>query len=236
MIRKFSFTMLILFFTAAALVTDLKAMDISAGATTWYTWWDVNRNDNVDIDIDPGFLYGPVLSVNLDRDFGLNLVFLYGQFDVTANGGTGNTYYTYERYDSDTSFSYRIGTCFKLFGGVKYMALELKEMDSQQRGFGPGAGLSCVLPLGKNLFLLGNVSLMYLWGELSGSDAENAAYKEYGINTSASLAYTMSGSPVTLSLGGRYQSFKTDYDKGSDDDTDHRFYGITASAVYSFKL
>ena len=225
-------------FTAALLITvsiPSFAVDISAGATTWYSWWDFDSdNSENNNDIDPTLLYGPALSVKFTDSYNLTFVFLYGNFDMEEEMGTVEI----TRMDSDLALNYRLNSYIKLFAGGKYMGY------TQKNGFshlsaGPGAGISAVIPLGGDLYLLGNASGLYLWGEEdSGDDSSdpNEKYTEFGINSSLSIAYYIVPASTTLSIGGRYQYFKTNYDDSAVSDATHQFYGITAAATYSFSL
>ena len=144
---------------------------------------------------------------------------------------------------------------------------------SKHRSFGPGLGLSSTYPLTENIFLLGTISGFYLFttgekfkdgGEAGGIYGNygdgglepvnwNIGYKEYGINTTLAVAYYIAPASIVISLGGRFQYFKTDYDeKRNDDDPDPRsaadkdnflinsitnkMYGITLTATYSFSI
>ena len=72
---------------------------------------------------------------------------------------------------------------------------------------------------------------------LSGEPEQETDYVEYGMNSSISMAYYIAPASVTLSLGGRYQYFKTNFEPDpNNSDMDHHFYGITAAATYSFKI
>lgn len=224
------------FWTGIILKADASAMEISAGATTWYSWWDFKseRSEN-DTKFDPAFLYGPALSFKFTDEYNLTFVFLYGEFDMTESGTTREI----SRSDSDLILNYRLNSYFKIFAGGKYMAYEMP--DFKHRGIGPGAGISAVLPLGSNFYILGNISGLYLWGEHKQEDQTEGTrkdkYNEYGMNSSLSLAYYIAPASVTLSLGGRYQYFKSDFESSENqDDLTHQFYGVTAAATYSFNI
>ncbi len=219
--------------------TGAGAAEISAGATTWYSWWDFEQTDSdSSTEFDPTFLYGPAISIKFSENYNLTFVFLYGKFDMNEKntGGTDEL----SRYDSDLALNYRLNSYFKIFAGAKYMAYEMT--DFKHRAIGPGAGISAVLPLGNDFYILGNISGLYLWGEHQQEDqtygTQKDKYNEYGINSSISLAYYIVPASVTLSLGGRYQFIKSDFDSSTESQSDltHHFYGITASAIYSFNI
>jgi hypothetical protein len=222
----------------AVLPLNVSAADITVGATTWYSWWDFDNPDNNDNpDIDPTLLYGPAFSVKFSDDFNLTFVYLYGKFDMNESEGTNEI----ARNDSDLALNYRLNDYFKIFAGVKYMGYTFTGFE--HIGYGPGAGISFVLPLGNDFFVLGNISGLYLWGsEDNESNDISLDYNEYGANTGISLAYYIAPASTTISLGGRYQYFKTDYEKadsGSESDAGtptHKFYGITLAATYTFSI
>lgn len=206
-----------------------SAADITVGAATWYTWWDMEDGPG---SIDPTFLYGPALSAKFSDDFSLSFVFLYGKFDFPNPDGESGTN-DLSRMDSDLALNYRLNDYLKIFVGGKYMSFKMSFME--HLGYGPGAGISFVLPAGSNFFILGNVSALYLWGSEKQDGFSSSDYKEYGMNSSLSIAYYIVPASVTLSLGGRYQMLKTVFDE-EDADAIHQFYGITAAATYSFKI
>lgn len=201
-----------------------QAMDISVGATTWYADWKIDDNTE---EIETAMLYGPAVSFTFTDRIGLNSVFLLGDFDTDTN-------VTYRRYDSDTSLSYRLGSYFKVFAGLKYMAyrIEVEGMTMKMDSLGPAAGISLTLPLVYNFFAIANISGMYMSSEFS-SSGEDFSSKTYGGNTTVALAYYIAPASVTLNVGYRYQYIKY---YGDDMDSKHDIYGVTASATYSFSL
>jgi len=217
----------------------VHAVDISIGATTWYSWWDFDSGSDYDADIDPTFLYGPALSVKFNDDFNLTFVYLYGKYDMKTtyedSGVSVTEKGTVKRKDSDTALNYRLNDYFKVFAGLKYMSFL---QDFNHRGFGPGVGLSATYPVAENLFLLATFSGFYLWGE----EGSNGDYKEYGFNSTLSLAYYIASASTTVSLGGRFQYVKTDYDEdyaesgNKNSNTKSKIYGVTLTATYSFNI
>ena len=215
------------------------AADISIGATTWYSWWDYNSEGEGDTDIDPTFLYGPALSVKFNDDFNLTFVYLYGKFDMEEkyedNGVLEIEKSKIKRSDSDLALNYRLNDYFKVFAGAKYMSFWNAGFDHS--GIGPGVGLSATYPLSENLFLLGTFSGFYLWGHEEDKNGDHDSdFKEYGFNSTLSLAYYIASASTTVSLGGRFQYVKADYDESFKDNLKNKFYGITLTATYSFSL
>lgn len=227
------FTIIVM--TAACLTilrpVNLSAAEISAGATTWYSWWDFNnsKDTNNNTEFDPALLYGPALSLKISEDFNLTFVYLYGKFDMKEESFTTKM----SRSDSDLALNYRLNSIFKIFAGAKVMSYKMTNFGHNSKG--PGAGVSAVIPLDGNFFLLGNLSALYLWGKDDNKDEEES-FEEYGYNSNLSLAYYIPEASVTINAGGRYQYFKTVYDDQNNGEITHKFYGMTLSATYTFSL
>lgn len=233
--KKTIFTLLVIFMIPI-LPAQIKAADVSVGATAWYTAWDYEDDADSDIEYDPSFLYGPVLSAAFTQNLSMSFVFLYGEFDMKS----GSDKLPLKRYDSDLTLNYRISDYFKLFAGAKLMGFTW-DPDGSHMAVGPGAGISTTIPLGGNFFMLGYISGMYLRGDEEGT--KGVPYKEkaneYGGNASLSFAYYIPGASTTISLGGRYQQLRIDYENnisGMTPDSTSRFYGVTLTAVYSFNI
>jgi hypothetical protein len=230
---------IITLFSAALLMSsvfshNLSAAAVTVGATTWYSWWNFDMKNSNTSDVDPTLLYGPVIAVKFSENYSFTFVYLYGKFDMTEEDS--GIEYTNEmsRTDSDIVINYTLNSYFKIFAGIKYMAYKMPGFE--HGGIGPGLGLSFVYPLSQNFFLLGNISGLYIWGkEDSGSDGEDS-YNEPGANMGLSIAYYIPEASTTISLGARYQYFKTIYDKTDNHDITHQFYGVTLTATYSFNL
>ena len=88
-------------------------------------------------------------------------------------------------------------------------------------------------PVIDNLFLFAALSGLYIWGDEENNLGNKDYYREYGINSTLSIAYYIADFSTTVSLGGRFQYFKTDYDDGNNK---HMFYGITLTATYTFSF
>jgi hypothetical protein len=225
----------------------LKAADISVGATTWYTKWETPDSWGFDFD-DPAILYGPVFSVKFTEDYSFTFVFLYGQFNEKTSMDIGTLIpmeVKIDRYDSDAALNYKLNSYLKLFAGVKYMGYKYKatiddgtvsdSFKADHAGYGPGGGLSAVFPIWDDFYFLANISGIYLWGSQDNGETSDD-YIEYGINTGASIAYYISGASTTISLGGRYQAYTTEYDDSTSPKDKNKFYGATLTATYSFSI
>jgi len=209
------------------------AVDISVGATTWYTWWEIETHDGDKFNFDPGFMYGPTMSVEFNDDFNLTFLYLYGKFDLNYSPFP----VTFKRRDLDIALNYRLNGFFKLFGGIKYMSYTYSIadwVDFDHSCIGPGLGLSASFPMSENLFILANISYMYLWGDQE-DGTDKISFKGYGINSSVLIAYYIVPASTVISLGGRSQYYVTDYDN-SDVIGKYKFYGITLTATYNFSI
>jgi len=193
-------------------------------------------------------MYGPILSLKLNNDFNLTFVYLYGKFDMRVEG---DEKYKLTRRDSDFALNYRLNDYFKIFTGIKYIGWSFTVPPNTYKsdGYGPGIGLSVTYPIVENLFLLANISGIYLWGTAKFEDPTLGVhsggyneYKEYGINSNLSIAYYINSVSTTVSLGGRFQYLKSDYFpfkfafETMFADQTNKFYGITLTATYSFSI
>jgi len=248
--KSFSFlSLLILILLSVATPSKIYATDISVGATTWYTWYNASQDIITKLleetpDIDPTFMYGPVLSVKFNNDFNLTSTYLYGKFDIKTNSHKIET----TRKDLDLALNYRINDYLKAFIGLKYIGYSIiidSLAVSEHKNNGPGLGLSATLPLTENLFLLANMAGIYLWGN-NGLMFDGALFffgtKSYGMNSNFSVAYYITPASTIISLGGRFQYIKTVYDRyygfpaGMLADYSNKFYGITLTATYNFTI
>jgi hypothetical protein len=190
--------------------------DVSIGATAWYANWILDGEK-----IDPTFLYGPALSIKLNDTFNLTFVYLYGKYDVYDGSMTRN--------DADLVLNCRLNDYFKIYGGMKLIYLSGQE-GFWHYGAGPGLGLTFILPIVENLFFITNFGGFYLFGGEWSNDTDLYGCNDYGINTSAALAYYIN--PVTLNLGYRFQTVESSYK--DYDSTKHKFHGVTLTVTLSF--
>ena len=246
------------------MTTDkLHAVDITAGATTWYAWMkqyyktQVLTNSKYDINNHSTWLYGPALSVKFNDDFNLTFIYLYGKFILSQRLMEGDfdddsdCDYNFKRSDLDLAINYRLNDYFKVFSGIKYLSRKIDRIgtpptingyvhDVENKGYGPGLGISATYPITNNIFLLGTISGFYLWCKESKRynpsisdplETIKTDYNDYGINSGLSIAYYIAPVSTTISLGGRFQYIKAD----SDYDTS-KFYGVTLTATYTFNI
>jgi hypothetical protein len=213
------------------------ALDISIGASAWYSWWDfesIGDPSSEEPDMGSTLLYGPVLAISFSPTWSLTAVFLYGEYEMDP---AGDAKQDIKRYDSDTALNYSLNRYIKAFVGFKYMGYDWDNGD--HISYGPALGLAFTLPLIDNFYLLLNVSGVYLWGthtENGDNGKEENDYIETGVNSNISIAYYIAPASTSINLGFRYQFFKTEYDDEQWHDNKHTFYGVTLSVVYSFSL
>lgn len=237
MIKRACITALITAVVSTAFQSSSMAADLSIGATGWYTAWNY-KDDNpyAKVKYSPTILYGPALSAAFSQDLSMSFIFLYGEFDMEIDNG--NTMWL-KRFDSDFALNYRLNGFLKVFAGVKFIGFTWPD-DGKHMAFGPGAGVSSVIPVADNLFILGNISALYLRGKEEGGSTNpySEPANEYGYNASLSLAYYITAASTTISLGGRYQQINIDYinDGVYTYDSVSRFYGVTLTAVYTFSM
>jgi len=226
---------LLVIIACTAIPKASQALQVGIGASTWYSAWDFESdNSDNDPDFDSTLLYGPVLTIGFSPEWSLSGVFLYGTFKNSKDGGPSEI----SRFDSDITINYSLNSYIKLFLGFKYMGYKFSEgdTDGEHAGYGPGFGITLIVPLAENLYFLGSLSGLYITGhhENPGSGYD---YNEPGYNASASLAYSFTGASTVISLGGRYQYFRTRPESSSNEsDLYHTFYGVTLTAIYSFGI
>jgi hypothetical protein len=174
---------------------------------------------------------------------------LYGEFHMHK------AFDTLSRLEADANLSYTLNSYFKVFGGVKYSLVTgdgtynyYRILDPTNPVFqgngtfdiaahqvGPGLGIGNSLNVLGDLYFVTTLSGLYQYEKMTketkGSKNEtlNTTSNNFGLNTTASLAYVFLDEGLTLSLGGRYQQlWRTSVG------TNYRFYGMMLSVVYSF--
>jgi len=242
----------------------LYAYDITIGATTWYAQSEQDYTQNksamndTSVKSDPAFLYGPTLSLRFSNNFNLTFVYLSGTFETIKDDGNIISRSKYRRIDSDLALNYRLSDYFKVFAGMKYLSYDITPGDTDEDTFliiskkphtslGSGLGLSATIPIVGNLFCLGTVSGLYLWGAdkvtIGDKDGINPrsvslGYNEYGINSTLALAYYIPKVSTAISLGGRLQYLIADYKNNAIflDTIKFTIYGVTLTATYTFSF
>ncbi|MFC1670818.1 hypothetical protein ACFL20_10540 [Spirochaetota bacterium] len=211
------------------------AINVGIGATTWFSWWDLKFEDQSDPDIDPAFLYGPVLSIGFTPKWKLSTVFLYGVYDTGGSDMPSD----FKRYDLDVAINYILLDFLKIFGGGKFMGYDY-DSGSHLAG-GPAIGIGLTINLIGDLYLLTNISTGFLAGYQKDKQVDfeqNTKFYEAALNSSLSFAYVISPINTTISLGFRYQFLKTWYEGSSESYNDFisHIYGVTLTAVFSFDI
>ncbi|MCL1865589.1 MAG: hypothetical protein FWF73_07240 [Spirochaetes bacterium] len=213
----------------------LYAVDVSAGAATWYAWYKASSGEKVD----PAFFYGPALSVKFDDDYNLTFVYYYGEYEY--NSGKKS-----KRHDSDIALNYRLNDYLKIFGGIKYHKVITTSNEGSHPpvviygikadSIGPGVGLTAAYPLVENMYILATGAGLFSWRtaeyDLGPRGKENRNYNSYGYNLTMSVVYYITPASTVINLGGRYQC-SIDRINTNIQDT---YYGITLTATYSFSI
>ena len=213
------------------------AVDVTVGASTWYAGCKIQGDYMNYMKYDPIFLYGPALAIKFNDNFNLTGVLLYGK--TNAKIKYTDESYNAKRMDSNFALNFRLNDYLKIFAGIKYMSYNIVDYsDFDHSGYGPGIGISVAYPIADSLFLLATLSGFRLLGEQEYDDYGvkiESDYKEYGVNTTLALAYYIPSISTAISLGGRYQQFKTFHDDDYyHDDWKWKFYGITLTVTYTF--
>ena len=261
--KKFLFITLITISTTFIIPHKTFGADITVGATTWFAASEQYYTQsawfgNALVKSDSAFLYGPTLAVRLSSDFNLTFVYLFGTFDTAKDDGNVKSKSKYKRSDSDLALNYRLSNYFRVFAGLKYLSYDITPRESDTVNFkiqnidthtsiGSGLGVSATYPLIGNLFVLGTVSGLYLWGkdkvvitDTIGNNPQNLSigYNEYGFNSTLSLAYYIAPASTVISLGGRFQYLVANYKKNDIylDSIKFTIYGATLTATYTFSI
>jgi len=189
------------------------------------------------------FLYGPAVSVKLSDEWSLSSVFaVSGRYRQSGVSYTGTTTYCsrgdpvlgVRKYDLDTTVGYSPLKYLKIFCGFKYQGysyegkhysftytppgyinLYYNRLKNSSDGYGTGLGLGATLPLFEDVYLLANVSGLYMrfgadldhrtYGEPMIRQKYRQTYDTGGANGSLSLAWYLPAAAVTVSLGARFQ-------------------------------
>ena len=212
--------------TCIGIILPYKAysVEISVGASTSDAWIELNPKGKPNFTIGPAFLYGPVLSLKINERFDISAVYLYGKFNDTTNDRK------IKIRDSELTFGTGLNDYLKVIAGVKYMGF--LNSDTKSIAYGPELGLSATLPIVYKINLLASLTGFYLGGKVDDGSSKKS-YNEYGVNGTLSLSYYIVSASTTVSLGRRFQYFKSDYYKDNNW-TKNMFYGNTLTVTYSF--
>jgi len=268
--------------------TAAHAVNVSLGVNAWYLWWLPNFEDNFRGDgnaitaadpanysqaygdtwtLDPGFMVGPVLTLQISEQWSLGLIALFSQeFTVESSYKIDAPIYAYtntarhtlniRRYDGDLTVNYRISPGLGLFGGFKYLQWDGSgtydittipnvytahtDHTTEGRQTGPALGLSFAHPLAGTLFFTASASGLLMrtreenrvvTTDTTPSYSDVTTKKKYwsrGFNGMAGLGYHIASMRSTLLIGWRYQYLR------NEDVPRDIFYGVTATAMYTF--
>lgn len=229
------------FLTVTLAQRQVQAVGLTVGAATWYSWWGSTPADGTTYK--PGLFYGPVIGFDLNNKWSVSEIFLTGNFS-NENPNSIPVSTVFRRYDSDTTVSYNFNRWIKFFGGLKYIRFDYNSNGSKVSVFGgsdltysalgPALGAGLTLPISDSLFLLANCSVMYCFGEQTYNGVVEKE-KDYGFNSSVTLAYYFDSIETTVSAGIRYQYLYSVYE-GDYDDNSTTFYGLTLMATHHFSF
>ncbi len=174
------------------------AANMNIGGTVWFAWWHFSLEDSIRAKIaphsslynrfrmKPTFLYGPTISVDLPKGFGLSASFIYTNgyriyarsVSILAPTDFIRDKYRISRYDLDSTFSYSPVRYFKIFTGFKFQGYDftgrIQEMDmdgtgyrknfitGRNRSLGAGLGFGITIPIVEGLHFQWNLSGLYL--------------------------------------------------------------------------
>lgn len=229
--RKVIFVMLVLS-VLCGVRFEAGAASLSVGAASWYSDWYFKQAKQKQKPVDAALMYGPLFSVSFGERWSWSNILLYGKFVLHDSHMTMNL----ARFDVDSTLNYSVTGLFKVFVGAKWMSYS--DTGFSHKGGGPAAGIGLTVPLSNQLFLLGNASGVFMFGSQRNdyNEESNISLREPGVNTTLALAYAAESLPVSVSLGARCQYFRSVYDGSADDeDINHLFYGVTLSALYTFR-
>lgn len=171
---------------------------LNIGGTVWFAWWHFSLEDPIRAKIapysslynryrmKPAFLYGPTISVDLPKGFGLSASFIYTNgYRIYARSVSILSPYEFvrdkyriSRYDLDSTISYSPVSYFKIFMGFKFQGYDYTgralgmDMDGtgfrksfitgSDRSLGAGLGFGFTAPIVGGLYFQWNLSGLYL--------------------------------------------------------------------------
>ncbi|MCX8123336.1 MAG: hypothetical protein N3F66_04140 [Spirochaetes bacterium] len=232
------------FYTVLFVLTlsTVHAADMGIGISTWYAGWDVKRND-AKVKMDEVLYIGPSISYQFHEKWSCTLVALATPQKYTWQVGTEEM--ELRRYDVDLALNYQINRYTKVFAGAKYLAFAYHNKTNGNDGLhhatGPGAGISFTMPVFTNVYVLANLSGLYILGnqkEDQQTGTKSINFYEIGANGSLQLAYYFPSVAITLAAGYRLQYVETHYleKEPNNPNLDHTFKGFTVLLVKSFNL
>jgi len=179
--------------------TESHAFNISVGASSWFSWWEpfwLKKKgvfERSDFNVNPGLLYGPILTLELNEKIHISSIFFFGQFKMKGYRASYLGEFNYSkistyimRYDSDTFMTYSILEYIKLIAGFKFLEFQYeykqklyysslyftKKVKNKFDEYCPAAGLSVSVPIIKDVFyLIISQSVLYAMGYTFSMDA-----------------------------------------------------------------
>ena len=232
----------------------VERLRFSLGANLWYCWWRpaysqarVSRFLNlgrINPAVDPALMFGPVLSLEINRSWAVEALFVYAEYSVTVNKAwpleiplRPKSESKARRYEAEVTLAHWIyKNMVDFHAGLKYLGHDsrlvyIKGYTFSPKHAGVTAGFSLNFPLVSRLAFVTSLSGIVLAGrERTGVSA--AA----GGSAAGSFTYSFAASGMTVAIGGRVQYL--DYFGRRDPYAyreEDRLYGITISMKYTFE-
>lgn len=247
-----------------------QAASMAIGFNTWFNKWMMPWEEmdqyyvQTDYDVDPGLLFGPMISFQITPQWSISSLFMMGAYENFLPIFEAS--YQIWRYDSDTTLSYAFKPYFRMYLGFKYLRYNWEYEDDYifsdnyekmwivSDSFAPGMGFIFVVPLIKNLNLTFILGGLFTFSEIEqkyeslNSDSGDDVYTEFSgttlmnevvLNSKLSFSYTIEIIHLILALGFRYQVFfffyNNDWKLDYSGRVDH-LYGIDFSVTFYFDL
>lgn len=248
---------------ALAIAPAARGASMAIGYLTWFNWWETQEDyiekfyDKYSYEVDPSFLYGPMLSFQITPEWNVSSLFIMGSYKTKFSGVyEGEKYsnsYDIWRYDSDTTASYAFTPFFTVYFGFKFMRYTYTIEDSSDTGDGmtyiyndyaPGIGVIFTIELVKNMYLSISLGSIFSFTEVTVENIpddtivillDEKSYKA-GANARIALNYDIEKIHMVVSLGFRYQMLYGFFEKIKDIDQTHHLYGPLASVTFYFDI
>jgi hypothetical protein len=245
------------------LAQPARAATMSIGYLTWFNWWEISDNPSEDIydkyeyNLEPSFLYGPMLSFQITPEWNVSSLFIMGsyrsEFNGVLDGYAYSSSYDIWRYDSDTTVSYAFTPYFRLFLGFKFMRYTYTIDDSSDSGDGmtyiyddyaPGAGVIFTIAFTKNIYLSISVGALFSFTNMTVENIPDDvisvilldSWYKVGANARMILNFTIEKAHMVITTGFRYQMFYSFSDEYEEFNSVQHLYGPELSVIFYFDI
>lgn len=197
---------------------------LGIGVTSYYSYWKPAWSDSYsNVEIDPVFMVGPVISLTFFENFTLTWLMITNIYEPMASysipvEGVGRVEVEsrYQRSENELTFMYTINKYIRCFVGYKeqeYIESEEAERISVPVGYvnritywnhrmkfeGSGAGVSLVIPLEGGMSVTVNTSVLFLDIKYSREEFDIQTPNIYTISTEDRFRAVGNNSSVALS-------------------------------------